>query len=240
MRTVLLHISHCYYIVITYYLVTLAYSLLFHCNYIFTTNYCKPTILFHYKLLLCIIASLLHHHYECLSYIVESLFPLLHPYCLCHFFITKMTSTTTHYYIFSLADEGWYRLSAVLNFGVFNKPKRIQTPHSLFWDFWADKTSRTRWSGGRVQVWVQVRAPAGQWQSLPNAIPEDSRRFWLQNQWLSSLGHALAQLGRVGRARSNTGRFWVGDSHCWQRQARLRKTCYHSCDTDSVHESKKF
>ena len=31
---------------------------------------------------------------------------------------------------------------------------------SLFRDFWADKTFPTRWSGGRVQVWVQVWAPA--------------------------------------------------------------------------------
>ena len=30
--------------------------------------------------------------------------------------------------------------------------KRIQTPHSLFWGFRADKTFTTRWSGGRVQV----------------------------------------------------------------------------------------
>ena len=39
--------------------------------------------------------------------------------------------------------------------------KRIQTPHTLFFDFGADKSFTTRWSGGRVQVWVQVRAPAG-------------------------------------------------------------------------------
>ena len=54
-------------------------------------------------------------------------------------------------------------LIAVLSFGVFgvfNRPKRIKTPHRLFWDLRADKTFTTRWSGGRVQVWVQVRAPA--------------------------------------------------------------------------------
>ena len=78
------------------------------------------------------------------------------------------------------------------------------------------------------------------WQSLPKAIPEDNRRFWLQNQWQCSWGRALAQLERVGLARSNTGRFRVGGSRCWPRQARLRKTCYHSCDTDSVRQSKRF
>ena len=30
----------------------------------------------------------------------------------------------------------------------------------LFWVFRADTTSTTHWSGGRVQVWVQVQAPA--------------------------------------------------------------------------------
>ena len=39
--------------------------------------------------------------------------------------------------------------------------KRIETPHSLCCDFGGYKTFTTRWSGGRVQVWVQVRAPAG-------------------------------------------------------------------------------
>ena len=39
--------------------------------------------------------------------------------------------------------------------------KKNQTPHSWFWDFRADKFFTTCWSGGRVQVWVQVWAPAG-------------------------------------------------------------------------------
>ena len=38
--------------------------------------------------------------------------------------------------------------------------KSIQTPHSLFRDFGAGKTIKTRWTGGRNQVWVQVRASA--------------------------------------------------------------------------------
>ena len=36
---------------------------------------------------------------------------------------------------YSLVDEGSYRLSAVLDFGFFSGPKRVQTPHSSFWDF---------------------------------------------------------------------------------------------------------
>ena len=37
--------------------------------------------------------------------------------------------------LLSLVDEGWKRLTTVLNFCVFNGPKRIQTPGKLFWDF---------------------------------------------------------------------------------------------------------
>ena len=50
------------------------------------------------------------------------------------------------------------QLSSIFNYVL----KRIQTPYSWFWDFWAHnlKVSTTRWSGCRVQVWVQVWAPA--------------------------------------------------------------------------------
>ena len=53
--------------------------------------------------------------------------------------------------------------------------KRIWTPHLLFWDFWADKTFTTRWSGGKVQFWVQVLAPQVMWQSFRKAVREDNR-----------------------------------------------------------------
>ena len=84
------------------------------------------------------------------------------------------------------------------------------------------------------------------WQSLPKAIPEENRRFWLQNQWPSSWGRALGRvrrastLGLVRWASINTGSFLVGGSRCLPRQARFRITCYHSCYTDSVQESKGF
>ena len=53
-------------------------------------------------------------------------------------------------------------------------------------------------------------------------------------------GQAPALLAQVGRASTNTGRSQVGGSRCGQRPARLRKTCYHSFDTDSVQEPIKF
>ena len=118
--------------------------------------------------------------------------------------------------------------------------KRIETPHSLCCDFGGYKTFTTRWSGGRVQVWVQVWAPACHLAISPKAVPEGNRRFRGQNQRPSSWGRSPALLARVGRASTNTGRFRVGGSRCGPRPARLRKTCYHSCDTDSVQESTRF
>ena len=44
-----------------------------------------------------------------------------------------------------LGDEGWNQLTAVLNFGVFNGPKRIQAQHRLFLDLGADKISTNQY-----------------------------------------------------------------------------------------------
>ena len=120
----------------------------------------------------------------------------------------------------SLVDEGWQLHTAVLSFHTID--------WTLFWGFRADKTSTTHWSGGRVQVWVQVQAPAYQCLSSGNhslKLLEKNRRFWLQYQWPSSWGRAPAapaQLGRVGRASTNTGRFRVGSSLCWPRTSNTQ------------------
>ena len=74
---------------------------------------------------------------------------------------------------------------------------------------------------------------------LAQDIREDNRRFWLQNHWPSSWGSAEMRW-RVGRASTNTGRIRVGGSRSGPRPARLKKTWYHSGDTDSVRESKRF
>ena len=57
-----------------------------------------------------------------------------------------------------------------------------------------------------------------------------------------ALGAALLLCLRVGRASTNTGYFRVDGSHgrCGPRQARLTKTYYHSCNTDSGQESTRF
>ena len=71
---------------------------------------------------------------------------------------------------------------------------------SLCCGFRGDKTFTTRWSGGRVQVWVQIWAPVGHLAISPNAVPEGNRRFRGQNQLSSSWGHSPALLERVRRA----------------------------------------
>ena len=118
--------------------------------------------------------------------------------------------------------------------------KRIETAHSLCCDFGGYKTLTTRWSGCTVQVWVQVQAPAGHLAISPKAVPEGNRMFRGQNRRPSSWGRSPAVLVRVGRASTNTGRFRVCGSRCRPRPARLRKTCYHSCNTDWVQEPIRF
>ena len=118
--------------------------------------------------------------------------------------------------------------------------KRIQTPHSLFGASEQKKPSQPVGQAAELKFESKFEPLLVIWQSLPKTVPEDNRRFRGQNQRPSSWGSALAQFGRVGRASTNVGRFRVGGSLCGPRLARLRKTCYHSCDTNLVRESKRF
>ena len=68
---------------------------------------------------------------------------------------------------------------------------------TLFWGFGAVKTSTTHWSDGRVQVWVQVRAPADQCRSSGN----HSRRLFqktIEGFDCKINGQALGAAGRTG------------------------------------------
>ena len=94
-----------------------------------------------------------------------------------------------------------------LNFASATDLKRIETPHSLCYDFGGYKTFTTCWSGCRVQVWVQVWAPAGHLAISPKAVPEGNRRFRGQNQQPSSWGSSPALLVRVGLASTNKGQW---------------------------------
>ena len=82
--------------------------------------------------------------------------------------------------------------------------KRIQTPHRLFLVFWADKTSTTHCSGGRVQVWVQVWAPACQLAITPEGYSRRHSKVLTANQWRGILGQhsprsCTAWAGRTGQ-----------------------------------------
>ena len=82
--------------------------------------------------------------------------------------------------------------------------KRIKTPHGLCCDLGGYKTFTTTWSGGTVQVWVKVLAPAGHLAISSKAIPEGNRRLRGQNQRPSSSGHspALCLGGSDGQAQT--------------------------------------
>ena len=132
----------------------------------------------------------------------------------------------------------WHQYDSVTN---------LKTPHTLLCDFRGNKTFTTSWSGSRVtrvQVWVQVWAPVGHLAISLKAVPEGNQRFRGQNQQPSSWGSSLALHGQVGLASTNTGCFQSllqsAASHCRQQPASLRKTCYHSCDIDSVQRVKKI
>ena len=106
------------------------------------------------------------------------------------------------------------------------------------------KTFTTHWSGGRVQVWVEVWAPAC--HLTPEGYSRRQSKFLTAKSILKLLRTrscqctAWAGWTHDGQASTNTGRFLVCSSRCWQRQAHSRKKCYHFCNTDSVESQKGF
>ena len=112
---------------------------------------------------------------------------------------------------------------------------KVQTPQRLFWDFWPDKTITTSWSGSKVQV-----APAGHLAITFKGYSRRQSKVLTAKSNAELLGSTPALLEMFWLASTNKGSFLVGRSCCWQRQAHFGKTCYHSCDTDSVLESVRF
>ena len=129
----------------------------------------------------------------------------------------------------SLVYEGWYWLTTGLISAFSTDLKGIRTPHSLFRDLRAHKKFTTRCSGGRFQVWVQVRAPASGCLSSDN----HSRRLYPKTKGFDckingrAFGAALRHsLGRVqpagldGQAQAQgVVTFRVGGSHYCPQQA---------------------
>ena len=135
----------------------------------------------------------------------------------------------------SAGHEPWESHFAWLKFGFSNGFKKNSNSTQFMLWFWrqreAIKPLQLVGQAAEFKFESKFEPLPVIWQSLQEAVPEDNRRFRGQNQWPSSWGRAPARLAQVGRASTNTGRFRVG-SRCGQRQARLRKTYYYSCDTD--------
>ena len=101
---------------------------------------------------------------------------------------------------------------------------KIETPHSLCCDFGGYKTLKLVGQAAQFKFESKFEPLCRLAISL-KAVPEGNRRFRGQNQRPSSWGSSPALLALVGRASTNSGRLRVGGSRCWQRPARLRKTC---------------
>ena len=106
-------------------------------------------------------------------------------------------------YIASLGGDGWYRLTAVqpvlssiLAFSKEFKPHTIYW--TLFWGFGADKNSTIHGSGGRVQVWVQVWAPACHLAITPEGYSR--RQSFVNNRLLCywpTIQNSISKICRV-------------------------------------------
>ena len=135
----------------------------------------------------------------------------------------------------NLGDKNWNCYCALLNFGIFNWPKRIQTPHSLSCGFrgdtiikirWSDSVKRQSFSPCRTWQWL-LAVPGGLetviWSLLPKAIPEGNSRVWVQNGWQNSWNQwwpCSCTASWVGLASAKARSYHlVSDSRCWQRQA---------------------
>ena len=82
------------------------------------------------------------------------------------------------------------------------------------------------------------------WPSLVKDITEleGNRRFWLQKLWFKLFEQRsnTASAGWTGKHKHRAfPSQWQTGSLCWPPQVHSRKKCCHSCNTDSVWESKR-
>ena len=82
----------------------------------------------------------------------------------------------------NLGDEGWKRLTACLDFGIFNGPKENSNSGPLFWVFQADKPLQLIDQAAEFTFEYQFEPLQVIWQSLLKAIQEDIRGILMQNQ----------------------------------------------------------
>ena len=142
--------------------------------------------------------------------------------------------------LISLLDEGWNRLRAVLNFGIFDSSWKNFNSTQFIQGFWSRQNLYN--SLVRLQSHGSHLTPSSSPASHLAIIPKGySRRqatvLSADSMTLGAFAHRLL----VGLASTNTWMFpSLMYSCCWQQQALLRKKCCHSCDTDLVLESKGF
>ena len=89
----------------------------------------------------------------------------------------------------------------------FEKEFKLHTVYwTLFWGFRADKTSTTHWSGCRVQVWVQVRAPANllRFESNSTETSDGGVQKLGNDVWHDSESIATTVCSPIGRKRNAT------------------------------------
>ena len=90
-----------------------------------------------------------------------------------------------------------------------------------------------------MEILSPSSSPADNLAITPIGCPKWQSKVWLQSQWLSSLGHALAQLRLIWQQGTNTvsqPTAVVAGSN----QLALRKNYYHFCYSDLVWESKRL
>ena len=117
--------------------------------------------------------------------------------------------------------------------------KRIQTPHSLFWGFGADKTSTTHWSGCRVQVWVQIWAPACHLAIIPEGYSRRQSKVLTAKSMAKLLGPCSCTAW-AGWTHEHKHRVFPSRWQLLRAATGLRKTCYHSWGTDLVQQLNRF
>ena len=100
-----------------------------------------------------------------------------------------------------LGKEGWKSLSAVSSTDL----KRIQTSTQFIQGFRADESFAAHWSGGKVLVCVQDRAPSGHLAITPKGFSKRQSKVLTAKSMVELLGQrsGTAQFGRVGRASTS-------------------------------------
>ena len=202
------------------------------------------TLLLHHYSIIILHLQLLHHYYvHYFTLLIHYYYPLIIGSLLNWLLLLIIIEEKIQY----LPAVWWIKvgvnsqesqLSSILAF--LNEFKLYRVWWTLFWGFWANKTSTTHWSGSRVQVWVQVWAPARHLAISPKAVPEDNRRLnkiltvKINGQALwAALRHYLRGSERRAQTQGVSESAGVSGTICWPQQARLRNTCYDFCNTHS-------